>query len=267
MNESEVWKAAAEILKGETTEAKFDQHYAHFHAVAINDGLLTLSVPPLSHQWLVEGNLWQEVDRALSRAAGQTLRARFVVAGSEVANTVLVPAHASAPAATAGPEQLEGSGTYQHLYTQIVKPDELFWGTEYFRKKWVPLLGPTLAWVIVDLRRRCYWNKKTGEKRDHFTCDLAEIARSIGVDEGTVHRALSLECIPQCPEFANPKHVMADHFIKVRKREVHERDGKLICLGTTFVIYMDEPYAPDGQRPKRGGPRKHKSRLLKAKLT
>ena len=41
---------------------------------------------------------------------------------------------------------------YANLYNEIVKPDRVFVATQYFRKKWVPRLGTSLAWVIIDAK-------------------------------------------------------------------------------------------------------------------
>lgn len=38
------------------------------------------------------------------------------------------------------------------LQRKIVSPDDKYVGTQYFRLKWVPLLGHLLAWMVVALR-------------------------------------------------------------------------------------------------------------------
>jgi hypothetical protein len=53
-------------------------------------------------------------------------------------------------------------------------------GTQYFRLKWVPILGPALAWLIVVLRNSCYYNRQTGEKRDECTWTKRDLAAALG---------------------------------------------------------------------------------------
>lgn len=55
--------------------------------------------------------------------------------------------------------------------------------TQYFRQRWLPLLGPTLAWLVVVLRRRCYHNSATGEARPICTWAKADLARSLGLTQ------------------------------------------------------------------------------------
>ena len=48
---------------------------------------------------------------------------------------------------------------------------QVYLGTQYFRQKWVPLLGHKLGMVVMQLRSMCFWNES--ERRDavksHFT--------------------------------------------------------------------------------------------------
>lgn len=66
------------------------------------------------------------------------------------------------------------------LQNKISQPERVYIGTQYFRLKWLPRLGHTLASFIVALRTRCYWNEKTGELRDSLEVNLEEVAAEIG---------------------------------------------------------------------------------------
>src|SRR5690606_28703766 len=55
------------------------------------------------------------------------------------------------------------------LYRRIVRTDKILVATQYFRTRWVPLLGPTRAWLILHLRARCYLNARQLEVRDTCT--------------------------------------------------------------------------------------------------
>jgi hypothetical protein len=67
-----------------------------------------------------------------------------------------------------------------NLHDHITILGQPFLGTHYFRLKWVPLLGTTLAWLVVILRNSCYHNPKTGQQRHTCTWDKKEIARALG---------------------------------------------------------------------------------------
>jgi hypothetical protein len=53
--------------------------------------------------------------------------------------------------------------------------NQKYLGTQYFRQKWLPLLGPKLALVVVQLRSRCFWNEK--ERRDEISLHFTDLAR------------------------------------------------------------------------------------------
>ena len=51
---------------------------------------------------------------------------------------------------------------------------------QYFRQQWLPRLGPTLAWFVMALRSRCYYNPDTGELRDTCTWRKKDLAAILG---------------------------------------------------------------------------------------
>jgi hypothetical protein len=79
---------------------------------------------------------------------------------------------------------------YANVYSEIVKPDRVFVGTQYFRQRWLPLLGPKLAWLIITLRQHCYWNRQTGELRDYCIIDQEDLAFVAGTTVPTLNRLL-----------------------------------------------------------------------------
>ena len=66
------------------------------------------------------------------------------------------------------------------LYNQIVQPNKIYVGWQYFRQEWVPLLGHALAWLVIYLRRHCFWDETSGELRDTIHCFKKELAAAIG---------------------------------------------------------------------------------------
>ncbi|HEX9925725.1 MAG TPA: hypothetical protein VGD99_23925, partial [Anaerolineae bacterium] len=124
---------------------------------------------------------------------------------------------------------------YANVYNEIVKPDRVFVATQYFRKKWVPLLGTSLAWVIISLRQHCYWNKETGEKRDWCLISQEELASETGISVATLKRLF--------------KHEYADKFIlKVTHRYRYDRKmRKQVRKKSMYRIRMDDPLTPEDE--------------------
>jgi hypothetical protein len=65
---------------------------------------------------------------------------------------------------------LELQERYANAYNEIVQPDRVFVATQYFRTRWVPILGPALGWLILALRQRCYWNRLGVEVAEEALC-------------------------------------------------------------------------------------------------
>lgn len=118
---------------------------------------------------------------------------------------------------------------YANIYNEIVQPDKVFVATQYFRQKWVPLLGPSLAWVILALRQHCYWNRQTGEMRNWCLITQEELAREVGVTEATVRRLFKQE--------------YADRFIiDVSHRYRYDASlGKQVRKQSMYQVRMDDP--------------------------
>ena len=129
--------------------------------------------------------------------------------------------------------QMELQEAYANCYNEIVQPDRVFVASQYFRRKWVPLLGPALAWLIIALRQRCYWNRKTGEVRAWCLVSHDELAVEVGLDRKHVGKLLSAK--------------YADWFIvDMKKRyEYNPRIGKTVRAKTRYLLRMDDPLTPE----------------------
>jgi hypothetical protein len=84
------------------------------------------------------------------------------------------------------------------LQSHITQPSLSVLITWYFRDKWLPLLKPALALMIVYLRAQCFYNPKTKELRDTCVADWAGISRLLGVSDRQVRR---LRRHPQLGQF------------------------------------------------------------------
>ena len=141
---------------------------------------------------------------------------------------------ATARAASPGDERLEVLPFYHDLRNQIVRPLNLHVETRYFFRKWKSELGPVLTLLIMELRDRCYYNPRTGERRDYCWPSQEELARAIGVSVRTVIRAL------QDP--------LAGKFIRVQHRYRYDPAlGKKVRTSSAYVVSMDDPLRPEDE--------------------
>ncbi len=133
-----------------------------------------------------------------------------------------------------GDERLEVLPFFHDLRNQIVHPLNVHVETRYFFRKWKAELGPVLTLLIMELRDRCYYNPRTGERRDYCWPSQEELARAIGVSVRTVIRAL------QDP--------LAARFIRVRHRYRYDPAlGKKVRTSSAYLVSMDDPLRPEDE--------------------
>ncbi|HVC33583.1 MAG TPA: helix-turn-helix domain-containing protein [Chloroflexota bacterium] len=129
-------------------------------------------------------------------------------------------------------ERLEVLPFYHDLRNQIVRPLNLHVETRYFFRTWKPRLGPVLTLLIMELRDRCYYNPRTGERRDYCWPSQEELARSMGVSVRTVIRAL--------------QEPLARRFIRVQYRYRYDPLlGKKVRTSSAYLVAMDDPLVPE----------------------
>jgi hypothetical protein len=122
-------------------------------------------------------------------------------------------------------------GVYNTLYNATTRPDFRFVISRYFIDEWVPLLGPSLAWLVVGLRQQCFWNRR----RDWCIVDKATLARETALDERTIERCF--------------KKQFSDWFIiEVSHRyQYRTQIGKKVRDKNRYQLLLDEPLSPRHQ--------------------
>jgi len=85
---------------------------------------------------------------------------------------------------------IELEGFFLNPRNEIVKPDRYVASSKYFWDKWVPELGPNLTVIIMQLRKHCFYNRSTGEKRDSVHMSLDQLAVECGFSWRTICREL-----------------------------------------------------------------------------
>ena len=61
---------------------------------------------------------------------------------------------------------------------------------QYFRRRWVKLLGPALAWIVMALRSHCFYTHTTQELRDTCTWSKNYLAAIIGQSSDSLRKGL-----------------------------------------------------------------------------
>lgn len=110
------------------------------------------------------------------------------------------------------------SKTYSHL-TDIGKTA----CRQYFRLNWVPRLGPALAWLVMVLRTRCFYNPDTGELRNTYTWPKKDLVAALGQSRNNLPNLLS--------------GTYVEHFIKILNQQKHKL--------TVQVEMVIEPIIPE----------------------
>jgi hypothetical protein len=126
---------------------------------------------------------------------------------------------------------LQLQGVYNTLYNSITRPDFKFVLTRYFIDEWLPVLGPSLAWLVVGLRQQCYWN----QRRDWCIIDKASLARETALDERTIERCL--------------KKPYSSWFVgEVSHRyQYRTQIGKRVRDKNRYQLFLDDPLSPRHQ--------------------
>lgn len=82
---------------------------------------------------------------------------------------------------------------FRDEYNKLVEAHRIVPVPNYFWEMWLPVLGPVACALYIQLRRYCYHNAETGEKRETCWPKQDTLAREIGVkDPKTVRKGLVL---------------------------------------------------------------------------
>ena len=111
----------------------------------------------------------------------------------------------------------------------LTQPEKMVFVSQYFRRSWMPALGPLGTAIVIYLRGACYYNRKTGETRDTVQISQREIAIGCGCSVPTIKRELE-------------RNEALRRFVKISPE--WERDGasgRVRQLENHYQIAMDDP--------------------------
>ena len=115
----------------------------------------------------------------------------------------------------------------------IVQPERGLFVTNYFFYNWLPLLGPSAYLVVETVRRICYWNIITGEKRNIIETEMGDIAKRACISLRTLKTVLKNDLIKR-------------YFIRYTVRRVMTPNG-IRTAGIRLQVRMDDPLTPQDQ--------------------
>ena len=118
---------------------------------------------------------------------------------------------------------------YLDARNAITQPDKMVFLSQYFRRSWMPALGPLGTAIVIYLRGACYHNRKSGETRDSVQISQREIAVGCGCSVPTIKRELD-------------RNTALRRFVQISPE--WERDGvsgRVRQLENHYKVAMDDP--------------------------
>jgi hypothetical protein len=76
------------------------------------------------------------------------------------------------------------------LHTHLIAAEHAHFETQYFRRRWLPELGPGPALLLTYLRSLCYYNEDSGEIRDEIVLESGDLESVFQVSSRTLRRWL-----------------------------------------------------------------------------
>jgi len=131
-------------------------------------------------------------------------------------------------------------GVYHNPENAIIQPEKReYAATQYYRKKWRPLLGPTLSELVRELRQRCHFKSR----RNKFETTYKSLADGLGVSVPTIKRALKRD------SEGNFENKYLHYFIAdIQVIKVSNGQSNIRTTGTRFLIYLDDTLIPEDKQ-------------------
>ena len=190
MKPDQAWQAALEQLQMEMPKATFDTWVRDTNFVSFEDGVFVIGAAnEYAREWL-EGRLSSTATRLLTGLMNQSVDIRFIVCepdmseeeGTHVDQKVLQTAEEE--------KNLKIQLVHASLRDEFVHPNRVIVIPGYFQR-WLPYLGPTLAWIVVAFRQAMFMATHREARTDvDFEISPASVARWAGVGRTTLWRKL-----------------------------------------------------------------------------
>lgn len=191
MKADRAWQYALEQLQTEMPKATFDHWVRNTCVVAYEDGEFIIATSnEYTREWL-EGRLTSTVTRLLTGLINRSVQVRFIVDPSIRKDEGSSPLEsAKIPHLGEEDKQLKIQLAHACLRDEFVHPNRVTVIPGYFRR-WLPYLGPTLAWIVVAFRQAMFMATHHEARAEvDFEISPAAVARWAGIDRTTLWRRL-----------------------------------------------------------------------------
>ena len=178
MKPEQAWRAALEQLQMEMPKATFDTWVRDTSFICFDDGVFTIGAAnEYTRQWL-EGRLSSTATRLLIGLMNQSVEVRFIVSKPDMSEEE-APLDEQGVSQTAEVEKnLKIQLVHASLRDEFVHPNRVIVIPGYFQR-WLPYLGPTLAWIVVAFRQAMFMATHREARTDvDFEISPASVARA-----------------------------------------------------------------------------------------
>ncbi len=117
------------------------------------------------------------------------------------------------------------------LTDHLLQPRQAYLGHQYFREKWISILGSNAGWMLTVIRRHGYAEANGSEIRNEFEYPRRVLAKKLGISERTLRRNLTEkeEDIRQfIPDLTTDKTMLSGH-IRVNDDPLVASDKKMLA--------------------------------------
>lgn len=231
---STIWPDVVDILR-RTRKSWVQANFGDAVVTMPNPDSLVIQIADAHRFGLLNGRANIIIEQAAKSVSGRQVAVSFVLKEDNYISA-LTDLDDESDADDADTEVI---GVYHNAQNALIQPGKTEWpASQYFRKKWRPLLGPLLSELIRELRQRCHFKTQ----RNSFKTTYKSLAEALGVSERTIIRALGKDAQN------NFKNAYFHHFIADIDTIRHQgTDGKIRNEGTRFTIYLDDPLTPNDQ--------------------
>ncbi|MGD8751675.1 MAG: DnaA N-terminal domain-containing protein [Anaerolineales bacterium] len=183
MKPKHAWEAALGQLKMEMPKAAYDTWVSEAELVSYENGTFIIGLGnTFARDWL-ENRLSSTVSRLLTGMMNRSVETHFIVWDG-------APSRAPEAQTESDPEGLQFKirVAHQSLKDAITEPHKVVVIPGYFRR-WIPFLGPTLAWIVVAFRQVMYLSTRHKAKPNAvFRASPQQVAHWAGIARNTLWR-------------------------------------------------------------------------------
>jgi hypothetical protein len=190
MKAEQAWKFALDQLHMEIPKATFDSWVRGARFESYEDGVFEVGVTnEYTREWL-EGRLSSTVTRLLTGLMNRSVQVHFFVHDPDSGEEEDVQGDRSALRLSEEEKQYKIKLAHASLRDEFIHPHRVTVIPGYFQR-WLPYLGPTLAWIVVAFRQAMFMaTHQEACAEVNFAVSPSSVARWAGIYRTTLWRRL-----------------------------------------------------------------------------